>query len=236
MTMIEVRHLTKTYGQGSLAVHAVQDVTFAVQAGEVLLLEGPSGSGKTTLLSILGCVLSPTSGSVKLVGQELTGLAERHLPQMRRKYIGFIFQSHNLLGALSAWDNVRLPLILRGTPKAEAGAQAEALLIQVGLGEKARRLPEELSGGQKQRVAIARALAGRPPILLCDEPTAALDAQNGQAVLETLTELAHAGGHTVIVVTHDNRIFKYGDRILHMEDGRLVKEEIGQARPPRSPA
>ena len=188
------------------------------------MLEGPSGSGKTTLLSILGCVLAPTSGSVKLGGQELSGLAESRLPEMRRRFIGFIFQSHNLLEALSAKDNVRLPLLLRGVPSGEADREAVALLNQVGLGDKVARLPGELSGGQKQRVSIARALAGRPPLLLCDEPTASLDAQNGRAVMETLTELAHARGHTVVVVTHDNRIFKYGDRILHMEDGVLVAE------------
>ncbi len=234
--IIQISHLNKTYGQGSLAVHAVQDASFSVNAGEVLMLVGPSGSGKTTLLSILGCVLSPTDGSVKLVDQELSGLAESRLPEMRRRYIGFVFQSHNLLAALSARDNVMLPLQLRGWSRREAAREAVDLLGEVGLAGKVDRLPGELSGGQKQRVAIARALAGHPPILLCDEPTASLDAHSGQGVMETLTELAHHHGHTVIFVTHDSRIFKYGDRSLFMEDGRLIGgEAAGQPSRPVQP-
>ena len=227
--MIEVRGLNKTYGTGALAYQALKNVDLTVNPGEVLMLQGPSGSGKTTLLSILGCVLTPTTGSVKLSGFELMGCKESMLPQLRLQYIGFIFQAHNLLPSLSTRDNVRLPLMLRGWDEKKANAEAVELLGSVGLGDKVNRLPGDLSGGQKQRVAIARALAGRPPIILADEPTAALDAQTGQGVMETMTKLAHEGGHTVVVVTHDNRIFKFGDRIVSIEDGLLTEGAKGNA-------
>ena len=222
--MIEVKKLRKSYGGGALVNTVLHDVDLSVGAGEVLMLVGPSGSGKTTLLSILGCVLTPTSGSVRLAGHELMGVSEGALPLMRLRYIGFIFQSHNLLPSLSALDNVRLPLLLRGWKTGEASRESRTLLESVGLGDKLHRLPSELSGGQAQRVAIARALAGRPPIILADEPTAALDAHTGQGVMETLTGLAHDGGHTVLVVTHDNRIFKFADRIVRIEDGHLTED------------
>lgn len=225
--MIDVRELTKVYGSGALAFHALKGVSLTASAGEVLLLVGPSGSGKTTLLSILGCVLTPTSGSVKLAGHELAGLPERRLPEMRLRYIGFVFQAHNLMPSLTTVANVCLPLLLRGWSEKKARAEATALLNDVGLGKKLNALPRDLSGGQKQRVAIARALAGRPPILLCDEPTAALDAQTGQGVMETLTTLAHQGGHAVVVVTHDNRIFKFGDRMVRIEDGMILEAGEG---------
>jgi putative ABC transport system ATP-binding protein len=220
--VVEVRELRKTYGSGALAFHALKGVSLTASAGEVLLLVGPSGSGKTTLLSILGCVLTPTSGSVRLAGHELAGLPESRLPEMRLRYIGFIFQAHNLMPSLSTVGNVCLPLLLRGWSERKARAEAVELLGSVQLGHKLDALPRDLSGGQKQRVAIARALAGRPPILLCDEPTAALDAQTGQGVMETLTTLAHQGGHAVVVVTHDNRIFKFGDRMVRIEDGSIL--------------
>ena len=225
--MIEVHELRKVYGSGALAFHALKGVSLTASAGEVLLLVGPSGSGKTTLLSILGCVLTPTSGSVKLAGHELAGLPERKLPEMRLRYIGFVFQAHNLMPSLTTVANVCLPLLLRGWGEKKARAEATELLNEVGLGKKLNALPRDLSGGQKQRVAIARALAGRPPILLCDEPTAALDAQTGQGVMETLTTLAHQGGHAVVVVTHDNRIFKFGDRMVRIEDGMILEAGEG---------
>jgi putative ABC transport system ATP-binding protein len=225
--VIEVRDLWKVYGSGALAFQALKGVSLEASAGEVLLLVGPSGSGKTTLLSILGCVLTPTSGSVKLAGRELAGMPEAKLPEMRLKYIGFVFQAHNLMPSLTTVGNVCLPLLLRGWSESKARAEAVELLNNVGLGKKLDALPRDLSGGQKQRVAIARALAGRPPILLCDEPTAALDAQTGQGVMETLTTLAHQGGHAVIVVTHDNRIFKFGDRMVRIEDGLILEPGEG---------
>jgi putative ABC transport system ATP-binding protein len=225
--VIEVLDLWKIYGSGALAFHALKGVSLTASAGEVLLLVGPSGSGKTTLLSILGCVLTATSGSVKLAGRELAGLSEAKLPEMRLRYIGFVFQAHNLMPSLTTQGNVCLPLLLRGWSEKDARAEATELLTNVGLGAKLNTLPRDLSGGQKQRVAIARALAGRPPILLCDEPTAALDAQTGQGVMETLTTLAHQGGHAVVVVTHDNRIFKFGDRMVRIEDGMILEAGEG---------
>jgi putative ABC transport system ATP-binding protein len=157
------------------------------------------------------------------MGTELAGMPESALPELRRRSIGFIFQSHNLIDALPARENVSLPLLLRGVAPRLARVEAGELLESVGLGGKQGRLPRDLSGGEKQRVAIARALAGRPPILLADEPTASLDADNGRRVMETLVDLAHVGGHAVIVVPHDNRIFRYADRLLHIDDGRFVE-------------
>jgi putative ABC transport system ATP-binding protein len=222
--MVEVRKLCKVYGTGSLAEPVLHDVNLSVQAGEVLMLVGPSGSGKTTLLSILGCLLAPTSGSVRLAGHEVAGMPETALPTMRLRFVGFVFQSHNLLLPLTAVENVKVPLLLRGRTDKQATAEATELLARVGLGDTLKRYPADLSGGQKQRVAIARALAGRPPLLLADEPTASLDAESGRHVMETLASLAHEGGHTVVVVTHDDRIFEFGDRIARIVDGRLGEE------------
>jgi putative ABC transport system ATP-binding protein len=195
----------------------------------VVLLSGPSGSGKTTLLSILGCVLSPSTGSVKLLGEEVGGVRESQLPRLRLSYVGFVFQSHNLIASLSATENIAMLLELRGWSRGQAIRQAWTLLEEVGLGDKIESLPRDLSGGQRQRVAIARALAGRPPIILADEPTAALDAHNGLSITQSLRELAKVHGHTVVIVTHDNRIFHLGDRIVHIEDGLLQPQSEGRA-------
>ncbi len=219
---LSAKGVTKTYGTGAVAFQALRGVDFEASAGEFVMLNGPSGSGKTTLLSIMGCVLSPTSGEVRIFDELVSGKKERQLPPLRLAYIGFIFQGNNLIQSLDARDNVALPLRLRGYPVREANAEAEALLERVGLGDKLERPPAELSGGQRQRVAIARALAGRPPIILADEPTAALDAETGMTVTELLKEMAREGGHTVVVVTHDNRIFHLADRIVHIEDGHIV--------------
>lgn len=188
------------------------------------MLSGPSGSGKTTLLSILGCVLRATEGTVKILDTDVTAARERDLPALRLAYVGFIFQGHNLIASLSAGDNVALLLELRGVRRHEARAQAAKLLADVGLEGLYDRVPRELSGGQRQRVAIARALAGDPPLLLADEPTASLDAQSGMNVTKLLKQLATERGHTVVVVTHDNRIDHLADRIVRIEDGRIVDE------------
>jgi putative ABC transport system ATP-binding protein len=218
---IDARRVRKVFGKGALAFEALRGVDFQVGYGEFVMLEGPSGSGKTTLLSILGCVLSATEGEVRLCDERVSGLPESELPRIRTEYIGFIFQGHNLIASLTAEDNVALQLELRGVPRDSALAEARGLLDEVGLGDKHARKPMELSGGQRQRVAIARALAGKPPIVLADEPTAALDAENGRLVTELLRELARERGHTVVVVTHDNRIFHLADRIVHIEDGLI---------------
>lgn len=220
---IDAQGVTKTFGKGALAFQALKGVNFPVGKGEFVMLAGPSGSGKTTLLSMLGCVLSPTDGSIKLFGEEVSGLREADLPRIRTSLLGFIFQGHNLIASLTAEQNVSLQLELRGHGPAEARREAIAMLGRVGLGDKVDRKPMELSGGQRQRIAIARALAGNPPLVLADEPTAALDAENGRLVTEILRDLARERGHTVVVVTHDNRIFHLADRIVHIEDG-LIRE------------
>ncbi len=220
---IDVRDLTKTYGLGETAYQALKGVDFAASRSEFVMLSGPSGSGKTTLLSVLGCVLTPTAGQVRLLGEDISNAQEKDLPRLRLSYIGFVFQSNNLIEALSSRDNIGLLLQLRGWSLTTARREAVRLLESVGLADKIDAKPRDLSGGQRQRVAIARALAGAPPILLADEPTAALDAHNGLAVTELLRVLAKEHGHTVVVVTHDSRIFHLADRIVHIEDGLIAE-------------
>lgn len=219
---VELKGLTKTYGTGALAFQALKGIDLTVKQGEFLMLVGPSGSGKTTLLSILGCVLAPTTGEGWLFGEKLHGRRESELPELRLSYIGFIFQGNNLLPALNIVDNVAFPLELRGSTRKQAVAEAREVLAAVGLGDKLKRHPDDLSGGQRQRVSVARAVAGRPPLILADEPTAALDAETGQQVTELLKKLSTERGHTVVVVTHDNRIFHFADRTIHIEDGLLI--------------
>jgi putative ABC transport system ATP-binding protein len=222
---IVLRHVSKVYGTGPLAVEALRDIELSVNPGEFLMLVGPSGSGKTTLVSVIGCVLQPTSGEVSIFGERIDHRTEAELPLLRLHFVGFIFQGFNLLPALSARDNVALPLRLRGWTRDDATREADATLGEVGLGSKVHRKPGDLSGGEKQRVAIARAIAGRPPLILADEPTASLDARVGHQVTEMLRDLSHERGHTVLVVTHDNRIFHLADRVVHIEDGRIVEAE-----------
>ncbi len=222
---IEVNNVTKTYATGAAAVHALDRVNFKAHPGEVVFLMGPSGSGKTTLLSIMGCILRPSSGKIKIQGEPVEQLRETQLPRVRLDRIGFIFQGFNLFPALTVQENVEIALDLKGIRGREAGRQAVALLDRVGLKEKVRQLPENLSGGQKQRVAIARALAGDPQIILADEPTAALDSHSGRTVLELLRELAHERNRAVVIVTHDNRALSYADRIVHIEDGKIREKE-----------
>lgn len=230
MNAIEVKDLVKTYGSGETAVQALKSIDMSVAEGELLLLMGASGSGKTTLVSIIGCILSATSGSCRIHGLETVGIAQNRLPKIRLDNIGFIFQAFNLFPALTAQENVEIALDLKGVRGGEARRRAAELLDRVGLGEKLRTRPADLSGGQKQRVAIARALAGEPRIILADEPTAALDSVSGRIVMDLLQELAHEQGRAVVVVTHDNRIFDYADRIVHIEDGRIVDDAANAGR------
>ena len=222
--------VTKTYAQGEAAVRALDGVDLDVPRGELMLLMGPSGSGKTTLLSIMGCILRPTSGSVRVLGREVTGLAERDLPRVRLEHIGFVFQGFNLFPTLTAAANVALALDLKGVPRRDAPRAAPPRCSsRSASATSATPIPADLSGGQKQRVAIARALAGDPPIVLADEPTAALDTHSGHVVMELLRTLAHERGRAVVIVTHDNRMLGYADRIVHLEDGRIV-EPAGRRR------
>jgi len=218
---IEVRDLVKTYGSGETTVHALKGIDMDVSEGELLLLLGASGSGKTTLVSIIGCILSATSGSCKVHGVETIGLPQKALPRVRLENIGFIFQAFNLFPALTVQENVEIALDLKGVRGSAARRRAGELLERVGLSAKLGTYPADLSGGQKQRVAIARALAGEPRIILADEPTAALDSESGKLVMDLLKELANEQDRAVIVVTHDNRIFDYADRIVHIDDGRI---------------
>jgi putative ABC transport system ATP-binding protein len=220
---ISVRNVTKEFVEGTNRVQVLHGVDFDVEQGEVVLLMGPSGSGKTTLLSIMGCILRATSGSVQIAGREVADLSERELPGVRLENIGFIFQGFNLFPTLTVAENVELALDLKGIRGTKAKDEANWLLEQVGLAAKWDAFPADLSGGQKQRVAIARALSGSPGVILADEPTAALDSQSGRNVMEMMRELAHKHGRGVVVVTHDSRVLEYGDRIVHMEDGRIAE-------------
>ena len=224
LSAVDVHGMTKVYGSGAVAFQALKEVDFHAETGEFVMLSGPSGSGKTTLLSILGCVLRPTSGQVLLFGQDVAGAREDELPALRLRLIGFVFQGFNLIASLSASENIALVLQLRGWNPREARREAAKLLAAVGMPEKADSLPRDLSGGQRQRVAIARAIAGHPPLILADEPTANLDGHTGLQVTAMLKELARAHRSTVVVVTHDNRIFHLADRLVQIEDGRIGKE------------
>lgn len=220
---IVARGVTKVYGDGPTAVHALHGVDLAVSRGEVLLMMGPSGSGKTTLLSVLGAILGASAGSVLVNGEEIVGRPERDLPRIRRLHVGFVFQGFNLFPALTAAENVALALDIRGVKGRAARARAMESLAAVGLEAKADRHPADLSGGQKQRVAIARALVGDPTIVLADEPTAALDAESGRTVLDLLRSLAHERDRAVVMVTHDHRATTWADRTVHIADGRLAE-------------
>ena len=219
---IAVRELTKRYDEGASGTFALRGVDLDVRAGELLMLMGPSGSGKTTLLSIMGCILTATSGSVRIAGREVVGLREKDLPALRLEHIGFVFQGFNLFPTLTAGENVELMLDLKGVSGAKAKKRAADLLEQVGLGQKNGSFPADLSGGQKQRVAIARALAGDPGIILADEPTAALDSHTGRNVMEMMSDLAHKRDRAVVIVTHDSRVLSFADRIVRIEDGMVA--------------
>ncbi len=210
---------------GRQRLQVLRDIDLEVQKGDIQLLMGPSGSGKTTLLSILAGLLTPTSGKVYLLGEEITRLSRSKLARFRRQHIGFIFQDFNLFPALTAIENLEVALNVKGIGGREARRQAQDLLEQVGLKDKARLLPRDLSGGQKQRVAIARALTGYPELIMADEPTAALDSHSGHTVMELLRQLAKEGGCTVLMVTHDPRIVDVADRIAHLEDGMIEQKK-----------
>ena len=222
--------IVKFLGQGAGRVHALRGVDLSLRGGELVLLMGPSGSGKTTLLSILGCLMTPTEGMVRVRGRPTTGLDPEGLAGIRRDHIGFIFQSYHLFPTLSAEDNVRLALDVRGERLQRKAARD--VLGMVGLAHKARAFPRELSGGEQQRVAIARAIVGKPSAILADEPTGALDAENGKAIMTLLADIAKDQSRGVLVVTHDPRILPFASRIIRIEDGLIVGEEAGVGAAP----
>jgi putative ABC transport system ATP-binding protein len=219
---VRCRHLTKDYGSGNSLVRALRGVELDVFPGELTLLVGPSGCGKTTLLSVVAGILEPTSGSVEVLGTDLTRLSSWRKVRFRRDNVGFVFQQFNLLPALSATENVTIPLLLAGWSKRKALRAAVEMLDRMGMGERAHALPTKLSGGQQQRVAIARALVHHPKLLVCDEPTSALDAKTGHTIMEILRSVAVEGDRAVIIVTHDVRVIEFGDRIARMEDGHII--------------
>jgi putative ABC transport system ATP-binding protein len=216
--------VTKSFGTGASRTPILRGVGLTVARGETVFLVGPSGSGKSTLLSILGCLLSPDSGSVHVLGHDVSRFSSEELTSFRREHLGFIFQSFNLFPTLSALDNVRLAMTIRGVGLRTAQARAWELLDQVGLGRRARLRPAQLSTGECQRVAIARALVNDPTVIFADEPTASLDAENGQIVLGLLTTLVQLRNASLVVVTHDHRIFPYADRIVQLTDGRIAHD------------
>jgi putative ABC transport system ATP-binding protein len=220
------RQVTKDFVTGEARVQALRGVDLEVHPGEMTLLVGPSGCGKTTLISIIAGLLEPSGGDVGVWGTNLPGLSPRRKVEFRRKNIGFVFQQYNLLPALTAAENAAVPLIIAGWRRPRAVAKARELLDAVGMADRANALPAQLSGGQQQRVAIARALIHEPRLLVCDEPTAALDAAMGQNVMELIRGVAIEPDRAVIVVTHDSRVFHFGDRIVHMSDGRIEQVEM----------
>ncbi|AFY72978.1 ABC exporter ATP-binding subunit, DevA family [Synechococcus sp. PCC 7502] len=222
--VISIQNLNFYYGQGVLKKQILFDINLEINAGEIVIMTGPSGSGKTTLLTLIGSLRSLQEGSMKILGQELLGATKTKMVEIRRN-IGYIFQAHNLLGSLTAKQNVQMPLELHSQfSYHEASLRAEAILSEVGLGERVNYYPDNLSGGQKQRVAIARALVSHPKLVLADEPTAALDSKSGRDVVNLMQTLAKEQGCTILMVTHDNRILDIADRIVHMEDGYLAKD------------
>jgi len=221
--LIHLENLGKVFETDEVETHALSNIHLTIHRGEYVAIAGPSGCGKSTLLSILGLLDSPTSGTYVLNGRPVQDLDVAERARIRNREIGFVFQSFNLIGDLTVFENVELPLSYRGIPAAERAARVKSALERVGMGHRARHLPGQLSGGQQQRVAVARALVGQPKVLLADEPTGNLDSRNGEAVMELLREL-HRGGATICMVTHDPRFTRYAERAVHLFDGRVVDE------------
>ena len=219
--LVRARGVTKSFGEGHTKIPVLKGVDFDVASGEVLLLVGPSGSGKTTLLSVIAGILESDGGDVRVLGETIQELSALAKTNFRRDHLGFIFQQYNLLPTLTAVENAAVPLFIQGVSRSEATGRAEEVLKTMGMGERLMTLPPKLSGGEQQRVAIARALVAEPQLLLCDEPTASLDGETGHRIVEQLCAVGKHPDRAVIIVTHDSRIFEFGDRIVHMEDGRI---------------
>ena len=223
---VALRGVTKEFGTGDTKTVALADIDLELPYGELVLLVGPSGCGKTTLISVVAGLLDATRGEVGVLGQSLTHMGNGRKVRFRGDNIGFVFQQYNLLPALTAVENACVPLLIAGVPRAKAVAKAAELLTAVGLGSRLKSYPNQLSGGQQQRVAIARALVHEPKLLVCDEPTAALDAASGRTVMELIRKVAVQPDRAVVVVTHDSRVYDFGDRIVNMADGRIESVEM----------
>jgi putative ABC transport system ATP-binding protein len=222
---LHCRNIIKTYGTGASEVFALRGVDLDVYEGELLMLVGPSGCGKTTFISVFTALLKSDSGVCNVLGEDLNRLSNAQKVAFRGKNIGFVFQSFNLLPTLSAEENVAVPLLIQGVERKEALRRAKIMINTVGLESRYKARPSELSGGQQQRVAIARALVHSPKLVVCDEPTSSLDHESGQMIMKLLRNMAQKEHKTLIVVTHDDRIYEYSDRIAHMEDGKIIKIE-----------
>ena len=222
-TVVTARGVAKDFPSGDSTIRVLHGIDLTVRSGEMLLLVGPSGCGKTTLISILAGILSASEGTIDVLGQDVRHLKPSAAAKFRRETVGFIFQQYNLLPSLTAAENAAIPLVVRGERLDRAARKAKAVLDRLGMGAHADKLPKQLSGGQMQRVAIARALVHEPPFIVCDEPTAALDAASGHEAMRQLRESAVRPGRAVVVVTHDPRVYGFADRIARMEDGRIVE-------------
>src|SRR5574341_2183992 len=222
--LIHLENLRKVFYTDEVETHALSDIHLEIRTGEYVAISGPSGCGKTTLLSILGLLDSPSEGEYRLDGQPVANLTAAERARIRNRQIGFIFQAFNLIGDLTVYENVELPLTYRGMASAERKKRVQEALERVGMSHRMKHYPAQLSGGQQQRVAVARALVGEPSILLADEPTGNLDSRNGEAVMELLRDL-HRSGSTICMVTHDNRFARHAERTVHLFDGRVVSEE-----------
>lgn len=226
-----IDQVVKEFPNGAETIRVLHGVSLSLAYGQMSMLVGPSGCGKTTVLSILSGTLSATSGSVTVMGERLDKLSNNDLVRFRRRKIGFIFQQYNLIPTLTVAENAAIPMIADGVPWEEATAKAGRLLDHLGLEKHKNKLPRQLSGGQQQRVAIARALAHDPALVVCDEPTAALDAESGRAVMALLDEASEDPKRAVLIVTHDDRIFSFADRIIRMEDGRIIDDSASNLAP-----
>ncbi|HVY31987.1 MAG TPA: ABC transporter ATP-binding protein [Polyangiaceae bacterium] len=223
---VEAAKLCKTYRQGQLAVHALSDVDLRIEAAELVVLAGPSGSGKSTLLNLIGALDRPSSGEIKVGGRNIGTLSAAERAALRRDHVGFVFQAYNLLPVLSALENAELVLELQGLPRAQCQKRAQEVLRSVGLGEMFGRRPSELSGGQQQRVAVARAIASARTLVLADEPTANLDSKAAESLLDMMVELNQREGLTFLFSSHDPRVVARARRVIHLEDGHIVADEV----------
>lgn len=227
-TLLHLDGVTKVFLTDEVETHALAGIHLDIKKGEYISIAGPSGCGKSTLLAILGLLDSPSEGTYTLNGKEVQSLKMSERARIRNREIGFVFQAFNLIGDLTVYENVELPLTYRGMPGSERKKRVHEALERVGMSHRVKHYPSQLSGGQQQRVAVARALAGDPSILLADEPTGNLDSANGEAVMDLLREL-HRGGATICIVTHDPRYARYADRSIHLFDGRIVEENVEAA-------
>jgi putative ABC transport system ATP-binding protein len=231
MSMLELKRVSKVYGQGAAEVHALDRVTLSVDEGTMIAVMGPSGSGKSTLLTIAGSLEDPTEGEVLVGGADLAGMSSNDKARLRRRTIGYVFQDFNLLPGLTAGENVSLPLELDGWPARKARAAGLAALDELGLTERAEHYPDQLSGGERQRVAIARAMVGERRLLLADEPSGALDSRNAEAVMQLLLDACKNGGMAAVVVTHDAQLASWADRVVVLRDGQVTDQAVPATGP-----